>query len=260
MTERNNDLNANASTANNNSMDHDMPCTRNSNNSYYYLGDDTFDIHSQYDGINQLSIYRNTCANPYAKLTTQTATSIASNYGKCNVSYANVVYSFCIRSCNPLWTKDMIKERIERFERIGKVSSIDFVPRKNINKHHNKPYNMVFIHIKEWDPIQTQRINPKTDRYLYQDLIHRANSSRGLKIRAYYPTVSGTYHPYAYEYLVLRENKNPESRQEIVNRKDTTRIINSIKHNYEKKISELQSKLQQYEDDKDDFCFVDVTY
>ena len=249
MSKRENVISTNASTIPDYSMDNVVPTYTDNSNNYCYMGDDTFGINCEYINIDGFHSYNTTTTIPNKPDHTEQP----------NINI-NIVYSFCIRSCNPLWTKDMIKERIERFERIGKVSSIDFIARKNIDKYHNKPYNMVFIHIKEWDPIQTQRINPKTGRYLFQDLIHRANSNRGLKIRAYYPTVNGKYHPYAYEYLVLRENKNPEYRQEIVNRKDTTRIINSIKHNYEKKISDLQAKLQQYEDDKDDFCFVEVTY
>ena len=258
------------STLNNHSLDRDMQYGGNATKKYYYMGDDTFHIVNQSGGDNAVCTYSKAdLSNTDDKSTTSSCRSVACEHDQTDDQTDDkIVYSFCIKSCNPLWTKEIIKEKVERFQRIGKVASIDFVPRKNVL--HNNPnfvgvcFNMVFIHIREWDVIQTREKNPKTGLYPYQELIRRANTSRGLKLRAYYPTVSGTYHPHSYEYWVLRENKNPENRQQLVNKKNTSRIINSIKHNYEKKILELKQKVQEIEEQQsqenisEDFCFVEV--
>ena len=268
MNERENGITE--STLYNHSLDKRMQYGGNVANKYCYMGDDTFHIDNQCCGTSRVCSYSEsnlptTDDNP----TTSSDSSVTCEYDQPDRQTDDkIVYSFCIKSCNPLWTKEIIKEKIERFQRIGKVASIDFVPRKNVL--YNNPnfvgvcFNMVFIHIREWDVVQTREKNPKTGLYPYQELICRANTSRGLKLRAYYPTVSGTYHPYAYEYWVLRENKNPDNRQQLVNKKNTSRIINSIKHNYEKKILELKQKVQELEEQQsqenisEDFCFVEV--
>ena len=245
-----------------NTLDNRVQHDGNASNKYCYMGDDTFHIVNQSDGDNAVCKYsKSDLSTTDDKPATSSCRSVTSEHDQ-------IVYSFCIKSGNPLWTKEIIKEKVERFQRIGKVASIDFVPRKNVL--HNNPefagacFNMVFIHIREWAVVQTREKNPKTGLYPYQELIRRANTSRGLKLRAYYPTVSGTYHPYAYEYWVLRENKNPDNRQQLVNKKNTSRIINSIKHNYEKKILELKQKVRELEEQQheeniiEDFCFIEV--